>query len=404
MMHSRRYLARPVFVLTIAAGMLLAGCSSDPSPGSDGGADSSASADPSQEYAPGIPTLDALYASSENAPPATGPKLAPNKSVIFLSCGQLAPACAGVGSAINKVSEQIGWKSRVIDGKFGVNDGYNSGMRQAIAAKPDAIVVHAIGCSEILQPLKEAKEAGIPVINIQAPDCDDPKNPGGPSEPLFINMQFNKDFKSAVDFFYQAGFNQASYLINATKGKATILRDRYTGNAQGQYQAAGQDAALAKCSECKVVSTVDWVAADGGAGGVLTQKFTTILTQHPEANAALLSYDSVATSYGLSKAIVDAGRQKSMVVVGGEGFAPAQQLIRDGAGLTADVGQSVEWSAWGALDTVNRHLNASPLVPQGIGFRIIDASHNLSPKGEDYSPPNPPIDLKGTYFKSWGVN
>jgi ribose transport system substrate-binding protein len=388
-MHSLRYISKSAFALAVAA----SGMSSA----------SASGVDPAHEYAPGVPTLAQLYASSENAPPATGPKLPASKSVIFLSCGQASAGCAGPALVMRDIAKQIGWKYKIIDGAFGVNDGYNSGMRQAIAAKPDAIVVHGIACPQILQPLKEAKAAGIPVINIQAPDCDDPKTPGGPSEALFVNMQFNKDFKSASEFFYQWGFTQASYVIDATQGHAAILRDSYTGSLQGVYQTAGQDAALARCGDCKVLGTVHWVASDVGANGVLNQKFATLLTKYPDANAVMLSYDSVATAYGVAKLIADAGRQMSMVVVGGEGYASAQQMIREGTGITADVGQSAEWMAWGALDAMNRYFNQSPQVPQGIGYRVIDASHNLSPDGKDYAPPNPPIDLSGTYLKSWGV-
>jgi ribose transport system substrate-binding protein len=394
-MYGRSYLTKRTWVFAFAAGLFLSATAVTSSAATVAG-------DPARVYAPGIPTLQQLYASSEYSPPASGPKLPPNKSVIFLSCGQLSIGCAGPAIAMEKIARQIGWKYKIIDGAFGVNDGYNSGMRQAIAAKPDAIVVHGIACTQIVQPLKEAKAAGIPVINIQAADCDDPKNPGGPSAPLFINMQFNKAFKSAVDFFYQAGFTQASYIIDATQGHARIIRDTFTGSLQGVYQAAGQDAALARCSDCKVLGTVEWTATDSGAGGVLNQKFTTLLTRFPTANAALLSYDSVATSFGLAKVIADAGRQKSMVIVAGEGYAPAQQSIREGA-ITADVGQSSEWMAWGAIDTINRYFNKSSQVPQGVGYRVIDASHNLSPEGKDYTPPNPPIDLSGTYLKSWGV-
>jgi ribose transport system substrate-binding protein len=384
------------FVFASATGLFLTAAAVTSSAAAD-------AADPVHEYAPGIPTLEQLYASSEYSPPTTGPKMPSDKSVIFLSCGQLSAGCSGPVIAMEKIAKQIGWKYKIIDGAFGANDGYNSGLRQAIAAKPDAIVVHGIACTQIVQPLKEAKAAGIPVINIQAVDCDDPKNPGGSSEPLFVNMQFNKAFKSAGEFFYQWGFIQASYVIDATQGHARIIRDKFVGSVQGEYQAAGQDAALAKCADCKVLGAVEWVATDAGAGGVLNQKFTTLLTKFPTANAAIFSYDVVATSCGLSKEIADAGRQKSMFVVAGEGYAPALQLIRDGGGLTADVGQSSEWMAWGAVDAMNRYFNKSPQVPQGIGYRLIDASHNLGPEGKDYAPPNPPIDLSGTYLKSWGV-
>ncbi|MCO5066743.1 MAG: substrate-binding domain-containing protein [Rhizobiaceae bacterium] len=361
-------------------------------------------ADPTKDYAPGISTLEQLYASSEYAPPATGPKMAAGKSIIFLSCGQLSVGCAGPALAMEKIASQIGWKYKIIDGNFGINDGLNSGMRQAIAAVPDAIVVHGIPCPQILQPLKEAKAAGIPVINIQSDDCNDPKNGGAAAEGMYVNMQFNKDFVTAADFFYMWGYTQASYLIDVTQGHARILRDVYTGGAQGDYQAAGQDAALAKCTDCKILGTVEWGPADAGPNGVLNQKFSTLLTKYPDANAVLLTYDAVATSFGLSKLIVDAGRQGSMTVMGGEGYAAAQQLIREKAGLTAVAGQSAEWMAWGALDAINRKLNNQPQVPQGVGFRVIDANHNLSPAGQDYAPPASIIDLKAIYLKSWGIS
>jgi ribose transport system substrate-binding protein len=390
------------------ASLLLAACSS--SKGGAGTGDSSSSGTGvsaaggesalTTVYAAGIPTLQQLYASTETPPPASGPKLATGKTVYFVSCGQSAPGCSGPADAVASVGKQVGWNVKIIDGNFDVGNAYANGIRQAIAAKADAIAVHGIGCSQILQPLLEAKAAGIPVFNSEGIDCSDPKNPGGAGAPLFVDMQFNKGFPSAAEFFKEWGFLQASYIIDATKGKATILRDNYTGSVQGAYQMAGQDEALAKCNGCKVLSSVDWVPSDSGANGPLDQKFTTVLTKYPSANAAMLSYDSVATTDGVSKAILDAGRQNSMVVVGGEGYAPALQLIGSSGGLSADFGQSAAWIGWGLVDTMNRYFNKSPLVPEGIGFRLVDKSHNMPPAGTNYAPP---IDFESTYLKSWGV-
>src|SRR5258708_3041063 len=112
------YVMKPAFVFAVAASAVSAA--------------SAARLDPPHQYAPGIPTLAQLYASSENAPPAAGPKLPANKNVIFLSCGQASAGCAGPALVMRDIAKQIGWKYKIIDGAFGVNDGYNSGMRQAI--------------------------------------------------------------------------------------------------------------------------------------------------------------------------------------------------------------------------------------------------------------------------------
>ncbi|GAA1000204.1 sugar ABC transporter substrate-binding protein [Subtercola frigoramans] len=382
----------------LATGLLLVGCSDDTGSGTSSTAASAA--DPNHVYAQGIPTLTELYNSNETAPPATGPKLPANKNVIFLSCGQAAPGCSGIPNAMATVAQKVGWKFQIIDGAFNANGAYGTGMRQAIAAKPDAIVVSGIGCAEIAQPLAEAKAAGIPVFNIQGADCDDPKNDGGASAPLFVDMQFNSAFATSGQYFYEWGFLQASYAIDATEGNAKILRTGYTGSIYGEYQKEGQDAALAKCSGCNVLSTVDWVATDLGAGGPLQQKFTTVLNQYPDANAALLNFDSVATTGGVAKAISDADRQGGMTVVAGEGFAPALQLIRDGGGLNADPAQSASWTAWGGIDAMNRYFNNVPQVPEGIGFRFVDVDHNMMPDGQDFESP---IDYQTTYLTSWGL-
>ncbi|MGP3534079.1 sugar ABC transporter substrate-binding protein [Microbacterium sp. RD1] len=381
------------------AALLLAGCSGGSSSASPSTGGTITAADPDKEYAPGVPTLNELYASTEGEPPTSGPPLAEAKKVVFVSCGQASPGCAGPPNEMANIAEQIGWDYQIVDGALNANNGWANGIRQAIALKPDAIVSHGVDCASILQPLEEAKAAGIPVFNIQAADCDDPKNTDGPGEPLFVNLQFNEDAKTAGAFFYQWGQMQAAYVINATQGDAKIIQTKHTG-LFGQYQYEGQMDMLEKCRGCEVVAVVETTGADSAAGGAFEQRFRTTLAQHPEANAAILNFDSSATQSGLSKAIVDAGRQDSMVVVAGEGYAPALQLIRENGGLTADPASSARWLAWGTVDTINRFFNGEDPVPQGIGFRMVDKDHNMMPDGEDY---DPPIDFQEVYLKSWGV-
>ena len=81
-----------------ALGLMAAGCgsSSDDSKGqataspgaatttSDGGTAGGA-------VVPGIRTLDELYKGTEEQPPASGPKAAPGKFVVWVSCGQITP-------------------------------------------------------------------------------------------------------------------------------------------------------------------------------------------------------------------------------------------------------------------------------------------------------------------------
>ncbi|MEU9546578.1 sugar ABC transporter substrate-binding protein [Streptomyces mirabilis] len=367
--------------------------------------DGSAAAGPGQDvdidkaYADGVPSLAELYKSTEVSPPSSGPKLAPGKTVAYVSCGQVAEGCSVPANEMKKVAKRVGWNFKLIDGALNVNNGWAAGVRQAIATKPDAIVV-AMGCADIKQPLLEAKAAGIPVVGMYSIDCADPKNDGGPSKSLLTEIQYTGKAKTTGEFWREWGRLQAAYLINATKGKAKVLRSNYQP-VQGQYLKEGQDEVLAKCSGCKVVGEVNWSAADSVAGGPLEQKFRTLLVQHPDANTAMVNWDAIATAAGLSKAIKDAGRADSMVSVAGFGYAAATQLIKENGGLTGDLGNDGKWAAWAAVDTLNRLFHKEPAVPQGIGFRLIDLDHNLPFPGQDYKSP---IDYGSVYLKSWGVS
>lgn len=355
-------------------------------------------ADSGRAYAEGVPTLDELYKSTEGSPPASGPKIQPGKNIIVVSCGQTAQGCSGPANEIGAVAELVGWNHKIIDGALNTNGGWAAGVRQAIAAKPDAIVV-GMGCADVKQPLLEAKAAGIPVVGMYSLDCSDPKNDGGPSQSLFTEVQYTDEASSTGQFWKEWGRIQAAYVVNATGGAAKVLRSNYE-TVQGAYLKEGQDEVLAKCPSCDVVGEVGWNAADSNAGGPLEQKFRTLLVQHPEANAAMLNWDAIATSSGLSKAIKDSGRADSMVAVAGFGYTAALQLIESKGGLTADLGNDGKWAAWGAVDTLNRLFHGEPAVPQGVGFRLIDKDHNMPPAGQDYSSP---VDYRDVYLASWGV-
>jgi len=288
-----------------------------------------------------------------------------------------------------------------IDGALNQNNGYATSIRQAIAAKPDAIVLHGQNCAEVKQPLQDAKNAHIPVFAIVALDCSDPKTPGGPSASLFTGvLQYNEGAKDAGAYFKQIGQQQVAYLADATKGNAKIIRTSFV-QTFGLYQKEGQDEALKKCPGCKIVADVPFTGAESAPGGVLTQKFRTVLTQHPEATAVLLNFDSTASSSGLSKAIVDAGRKNQLVVVASEGYKTGLTLMRNQAGLNAMPSYSGKWMAWGMADELNRYFNGKPFVPEGIGLRLVDRTHDDTPAGQDYTPP---IDYVAAYKHLWGAS
>lgn len=405
-----RWMSAAWVVVALAVAIVVAGCgssasSSSTSSSSTGGsagtgasASSAGAADASSEYAPGVPTLAQLYKGSEAAAPTSAPTPKKGISIVFVSCGQEAPGCANVPDAMQEPAKKLGWNLRIINGKLNVNNGWPNGVREAVAAHPDVIVVHGMNCPEIEQPLKEAKAAGIPVLGLEDVDCND-KYVGGKEALFSIPMEFTTTEKNGEQFFDEWGALAADYVIDASKGKAKIIQTVYE-TPFGKHQLQGQEEQLKKCSGCQVVAKLPFTANEETPNGPVFQKYTTLLTQNPEANVSLFNFDSLGVTAGLSKAIVDAGRADKMIVGAGEGSAPTLQVIREGKGWTGETAFSASRIAWGALDEINRYLNKQPAVPEGVGFRVVDKEHNMPAAGQEYESPLP---YKAAYEKAWGV-
>jgi ribose transport system substrate-binding protein len=268
-------------------------------------------------------------------------------------------------------------------------------MRQAIAAGVDGIIVDANDCPLIKAPLQEAKAKNIVTVPMYAYDCDDPLFAGG--QPLFSGLvQFGNagtPDQLAMDY----GAHQADAVIVATKGHARVVLFNDTEFTVLHYTGEGFKNELAKCSDCKVVDEVGFKAAD--LGPALQQKASTALLQHPEANSVKIPY-TAASLLGIAGAVGQSGRASQLYVMGGEGFADELDLIRAKKGVNAVNVISSEWTGWAAVDTMNSVFAGQKPKNSGIGWTLLDESHNLPSSG----PYNPKVNFKAVYEKAWGVS
>ena len=345
--------------------------------------------------------VDQLYAgASYSEPEGDAPKPQPGKKLWAITYGLAASAGAEAAEGAKEAGEAIGWDVRVFDGKFDPNN-YLTGIRQAIAAKADAIYLYAIDCPVVKAGLEDAKEAGVAVVAAEAADCDDLK-PGAPSLFTTDNGAYNGGPFTSKKLTYGPwienwGAAQASAIIAHTKGKAKII-DFYETDTESTLRLdVGLRREVAACAECEIVETVKFTGADFGPS--LQAKAEQALLQHPEANAVFGSYDAPITS-GIAAAVRASGRSDKLYVSGGEGDPPNVELVREGKGQNGGVADPVAWQSFAAVDALNRVFQGQKSAPNGIGFMLWDKDHNLPQKGEQVQPP---IDFKSAYFRSWGV-
>lgn len=388
--HRPRALATTGAALALLLLALLAGCGGDDSSsaGSSGGG---------QDIAQFKQRAERWYKGMLEEPPASGPKPEAGKKVWIISCGQSFTSCSLPVRYMQEAAAEIGWDTRVFDGKFDPSQ-FTAGMRQAIAAGADGIVVVGIDCPLIKSPLREAKEKGIAVVPNVAMDCDDPALDAGPS--LFAaNVPMIKGYERLSKFQRAWGAARADWLIAKTDGEAKVIDFASTDFAQAEEIRRGFEAELAKCKGCEIVDTVKFVTADYGS--TVQQKTEQAIVKHPEANALIVNYN-VDLEGGGAAAVRASGRSDSLLVGGGEGmpsdFEYFDQGIED---MIAYWNQ--EWVSWATIDTLNRAFAGDEAVPEGIGWILIDAEHNRPGKLPKSGLPPVPVDFKAGYRKAWGI-
>jgi ribose transport system substrate-binding protein len=372
-------------LLVMASGIALSACGSGSSTketsstAGTGGSNASTVA--------GVPSLEELYKGTEAPPPTEGPAAVKGKSVVWISCGQVAEGCAAPAAAAGEAAKDLGWNFKLLDAKLGAGGAFGAAIRQAIVLKPDAIVIVAINCNAGQQPLQEAKQAGIPVLGVLNKDCDAKLQP--------IPMVPNGTSPTTADFWTNYGAQKAAYIIHKTNGNAKVI-DMWLSDALTEIN-DGFTATLKKCQGCKVVGDLPFLAPEQAPGGPLTQRFTTTLARHPDANAFTISADSPLIGSGLASKMNSMPTAKKLVSVGGEGSGYGMDLLRKDGVPTAENGYDNAWLGYAAMDSVNRFFANTPAVPEGFGSRIVDRKNNMTAEGPYASP----IDFKSAYRKVW---
>ena len=376
----------------IALACAVSACGSDSSSDSgdagsgDGGASASAGADSADVTA----ALEADYKGTFTAPPTSAPAPAADADVWVVPCGKVVPGCEAPAEGAVAAGEALGWKMTIADGALGVGDGYSVAIRQAVAAKADAIIVTGIDCDFAKGGLQAAKDAGIPTILFGGFDCDD--------KPLFTaEVELSEQYPTFGDFMKAWGAAKARWLIKATDGKANVLNVLATDSRTASYPSIGFADELEKdCPDCSIADTVKMVVPD--VAGPLAQKFSASLLAHPDANAVQPVFDSFILAGAMPQAIAGTGRK--MTIVGGEGLAPAISLVHAGQ-VGAEVAYDNGWAGYAAIDTTIRTLAGEDTVPEGWGWQTIDADHNLPADGQGYAVD---YDYASAYKAAWGIS
>lgn len=371
----------------LAAALVLSACgsSSDDPSGStigSGGSGGDSYSGPSIE--------DLTSQGLEADPPTEGPAPAEGSSVWWVSCGPIAPDCALPAEAAEEAAGKLGIDFRVADGKLNQEGGFVTAMETALAARPDAIIVHAMDCQLVKAQLRQAAGLGIKTLAVETTECAD--------EPLFTaDMRYAPEIMNTDEYFQAWGKQSAEYLIAATDGQARVLVNEGTDSVFPPIQ-KGFEEAFAKCSGCEIADTVTFTAADQVPNGPWIQRLRSALVKNPTANAVFIPSDYMSATLGGAKAAQEANPDL-MVINSGSGTSAGIEAVRGGDVTAIGAAHDAGWMGYAAMDSINRLLQGEELVPEGVGVRAVNADANLPSEAD--SPYVSPIDWKAAYDALW---
>ena len=183
----------------------------------------------------------------------------------------------------------------------------NQILEQAIATKPDGIVIDAIDVQSTLPILREAQDMGIAVAMYVS------KTPEGETIPYISND------------FYEQGmtvFTEFVKLIDG-KGKVAIIQGVPTNTAHAERYQAYQDL-LPNYPDIKIVAE----AFDYDDLGNAQTEAAKILSAHPDLDGFLIV--DAAGPVGVGLAIKEANRIGKVKYIGIDDLPQLQQLMLDG--------------------------------------------------------------------------
>ena len=384
-------------LLAVVTAASLAACGGTVGGGSGSGADAGASGGGATQLAK--TRLDSMYKGFYGKPQSDTPKPPTGKNVWVLAYDLSQGFSERAAKASVDAGKTLNWNVHVFDAKGDPNTALQ-GIRGAIAAKADGLIVQIYDCSSVQSGLEQARAAGIKIVSDEGSDC---------AKPLFnANTPFTAGGYPGNDGTYKPWVTawakpNADWIAVKSKGSAKVIVVAETDASSTIIAVKGfREELAAACPGCKVVATVNIVGAD--VGTPLQQKIQQALLQHPDATAVANTIADYAQTGGIAAAVQASGRAGKLLLTGGEGAAPNMDLIRQNQGQDTATCQDLAWNAYADMDQLIRLFTGAPAATDsGMGFNIVDRQHNLPPKGSQCVPTQDgkPVDYAGMYKQIW---
>ena len=316
--------------------------------------------------------------------PSAGPKAAEGKTIVVLAADMKNGGILGVTTGIEEAAKKIGWTVKVLDGAGSVQN-RAAAVGQALALKPDGVVINGFDAAEQQAALEGVVSAKIPMVSWHSGPkigCD---APGG----IFANVSTD-----AMDVSKKA----AQWALDDAGGKPGVVI----------FTDSTYTIAILKAAKMKEIiegaggTVLQWVdtpiAETSTRMGPLT---TTLLQTHGAKWTHSLAINDLYFDFmgpSLAAAGLD-GKANPKAGSAGDGSEAAFQRIRTGQFQTVTVAEPLNLQGWQLVDELNRAISGAACSGYVTSPALVTEEGLKSSAGNTFDPQN---GYRDAYSKIWG--
>jgi ribose transport system substrate-binding protein len=320
--------------------------------------------------------------------PTSGPKSVGKKTIVYVAGDMRNGGILGVSQGAKEAAAAIGWDYREIDGQGSVS-GQATALSQAVALKPDAIIIGGSDAVEQKAGIEAAAKEGIKLVGWHSGPKPGPLD----GVPIFANVTTDSmevakvaAMKAIADSDGKAGvviFADSTYAIAIAKGRA-------------------MEAEIKKCAGCSVLSFQDTPLAE--VSSRIPQLTTTLLQQNGAKWTHSLAindlyYDFMPPALGAAGIAGDGDPQN---ISAGDGSESAYQRIRAKDHQAATVPEPLSMQGWQLVDELNRAFAGEKWSGYVPGVHLVTPD-NIAYDGGPKNVFDPDNGYRDAYRTIWGV-
>lgn len=318
--------------------------------------------------------------------PTSGPKAAEGKKIVVLAGDMKNGGILGVANGVQEAAKVIGWEVTVLDGAGSIQS-RAAAFGQALALKPDGIVIDGFDAVEQQAALDQAKAAKIPLVSWHAGPVIGPDEKVG----IFTNVSTDAMEVSAAAAkwaFADAGgkpgvviFTDSTYAIAIAKADKIKQTIEALGGTVLEYV----DTPIADTSNRMPTLTT-----------ALLQKYGAKWTHSLAINDIYFDFMGPALA---AAGVPGDGAPKA--VAAGDGSESAYQRIRSGQYQSVTVAEPLNLQGWQLVDELNRAVQGQPWSGYTSPLHVV-TKDNISFDGGDKNIFDPGNGYRDEYAKIWG--